>query len=332
MRNKGTENAKVGLLVSGGLAFLILMLYMIGKNRNLLGSTFTITAVVSNVNGLVTGNNVRFKGMDVGTVKSITVTNDTAIYVVMTIDVKMRSYIKQNAIASIGTDGLMGNKLVNINSLPGPAPAVEEGSLIHSRHPVETDEMLRTLNTTNTNIEKISRNLYEITTKLNTSENLWTLLSDTAITRDLKMAVRDFRRAGTNTADLTSTTQKLAVKLEQGNGLANRLFTDTALSNQLAASLQQIQIASNKTADMMNDLKAVVDHLEEGEGTAGLVLRDTIFRKSLMNSALNLEQGIGRFNQNMEALKTNFLFRKYFKKLEKEQAETAKQAKAQPPP
>ncbi|HEY5749817.1 MAG TPA: MlaD family protein [Chryseolinea sp.] len=332
MRNKGIENTKVGLLVLGGLAFLVLMLYMIGKNRNLLGSTITITAVVSNVNGLVTGNNVRFKGMDVGTVKSISLTNDTAIHVVMTIDAKMKSYIKQNAVASIGTDGLMGNKLVNINSVPGSAPVVEEGSIIQSRRPVETDEMLRTLNTTNTNIEKISRNLYEITTKLNTSENLWTLLSDTAITRDLKMAVKDFRRAGTNTAELTATTKQLALKLERGNGLANRLFTDTTLSNQLAASLQQIQMASNKTADMMKDLKTVVDHVGDGEGTAGLLLNDTVFRKSLMNSALNLEQGMGRFNQNMEALKTNFLFRKYFKKLEKEQAEAAKQANAQAKP
>lgn len=332
MRNKGIENAKVGLLVLGGLTFLILMLYMISKNRNLLGSTFIVTAVVNNVNGLVPGNNVRFKGMDVGTVKSISVTNDTAIYVVMTIDVKMKSYIKQDALASIGTDGLMGNKLVNINSVPGSAPSVEDGSIIQSRRPVETDEMLRTLNTTNVNIERISRNLYEITTKLNTSENLWTLLSDTAITRDLKKAVKDFGRAGANTADLTATTRQLVQKLEHGNGLANRLFTDTTLSNQLAASLQQIQAASNQTAEMMRDLKTVVDKMEEGEGTAGLLLSDTVFRKSLMNSALNLEQGMGRFNQNMEALKTNFLFRKYFKKLEKEQADAAKQANAQAKP
>ncbi|MBL0743028.1 MlaD family protein [Chryseolinea lacunae] len=327
MRNKRAENTKVGMLVVAGLAFLILLLYMIGKNRNLLGSTFTITAVVTNVNGLVAGNNVRFKGMDVGTVKSITVTNDSDIFIVMTIDEKMKAYIKQNALASIGTDGLMGNKLVNINSVAGTAPPVIEGSILQSRPPVETDEMLRTLNTTNTNIEKISKNLYEITAKLNTNENLWKLLSDTAITHDLKKAVAGFRDAGHNTADLTATTKRLALKLEQGDGLANRLFTDTTLSNQLAASLQQMQAASNKTADMMSNLKTIVDHMENGEGSAGLLLRDTVFRKSLMNSAVNLEQGIGRFNQNMEALKTNFLFRKYFKKLEKEQAEDARQNK-----
>jgi len=107
MKNRAIDNTKVGILVLAGLVFLILTLYMIGKNRNLLGRTFTITAVVHNVNGLVPVNNVRYKGMDVGTVKSIIITNDSLINVILTIDEKMKPFIKKNAIASIGTDGLM---------------------------------------------------------------------------------------------------------------------------------------------------------------------------------------------------------------------------------
>ena len=145
MKTKSVDNAKLGAFVLAGIIFLIFTLYMIGKNRNLLGSTFTVKAEVNNVNGLVPGNNVRFKGIDVGTVKSIDIANDTLIYVTMTIDESMKPYIKQNALASIGTDGLMGNKLMNINSQPGPALSVEEGSIIQSRKPIETDEMLRTL-------------------------------------------------------------------------------------------------------------------------------------------------------------------------------------------
>ena len=152
MSTKQVNNAKVGLFVIAGIIFLVFTLYMIGKNRNLFGSTFTIRALVSNVNGLVPGNNVRFKGIDVGTVKTIKVENDTAISIVMTIDKSIKRYLKKNAIASIGTDGLMGNKLININSQDGEALLIEEGDVIYSKKPIETDEMLRTLNTTNTNI------------------------------------------------------------------------------------------------------------------------------------------------------------------------------------
>ena len=265
--------------------------------------------------------------MDVGTVKSIVVTNDSLINVILTIDEKMKPFIKKNAIASIGTDGLMGNKLVNINSVPDDSPSVAEGDVIQARKPVETDEMLRTLNTTNNNIEKITNNLYEISTKLNRSESLWMLLSDSVISRDLKRAVADLSVAGRNTAELTGTARDLAKKLERGNGIAHRLFTDTTLSNQLATSLELIRQASTEASAMVGDLKGVVDDIKSGEGTAGLILADTLLRQSLFNSATNIEQGTARFNQNMEAMKTNFLFKKYYKKLEKEERQNTNASK-----
>lgn len=322
MKSKKVDNTKVGLLVLAGAVFLVFTLYMIGKNRNLFGSTFTIKAVVTNVNGLVPGNNVRFKGIDVGTVVSIHVENDTAVLVTMTIDEKMRPYIKKNAVASIGTDGLMGNKLININSSLGWAEPVKEDDVIQSLKPVETDEMLRTLNTTNKNIEQITENLYEITAKLNRSESLWTLLSDTVITKDLRNAVVDFRKAGANTSELTASVKHAVTRFENGNGLADKLFNDTTLTTKLVYSLDQLQKASGETSGMMRDLKLVVEEMKQGDGTAGLILKDTLLRNSLFKSATNIEQGTDRFNQNMEALKTNFLFRRYFRKMEKEQKKT----------
>ena len=311
------HNAQLGLFVLAGIVFLVFMLYMMSKNRNLLGANFSIKAIVSNVNGLVPGNNVRFKGIDVGTVKSIEIINDTAIYVNMVIDSKMRPFIKQNAIASIGTDGLMGNKLININSGVGVSEAVEEGSIITSLKPIETDEMLRTLNTTNKNIEKITDNLRQVTVKLNNSNSLWNLLSDTVITQDLKKTVSNFRQAGSNTIRLTSSAEHIVSRLEDGDGIVSALFTDTMMVDQLSTSLATIQNASKQTSMMMEDLKTVIDNMKHGEGAAGLLLTDTTLKSSLQQSIINVEEGTGRFNENMEALKSNFLFRRYFKKLEK---------------
>ena len=318
MKTKAIDNAKVGLFVIAGVLFLIVMLYMIGRNRNLLGATFTLKAVVSNVNGLVPGNNVRFKGIDVGTVKSITIVNDTAIYVSMVIDDKMKPYIKKNAIASIGTDGVMGNKLININSQVGQSEMVVAGDVLYSQKPVETDEMLRTLNTTNENIEKITDNLVEISIRLNRNNSLWTLLSDTVIATDFKQAIASLKNTASNSAEITRSGRDLARTLEQGNGLVHALFTDTTLSRQLANSLQQIEHASNQTSLIALDLKKIADEMKTGDGAAGLLLADSAFKESLLKSAVNIEQGTDGFNQNMEALKSNFLFRRYFKKLEKE--------------
>lgn len=318
METKATENVRLGLFVMAGLVFLVLTLYMIGKNRNLFESSFTIKASMNTINGLTRGNNVRFKGLDVGTVKDIQLTDDSSIVVVMVIDKKVKSYIKQNAIASIGTDGLMGSKLVNINSQPASAPPVKEGSMILSRKAIETDEMLNILNTTNNTIERVTRNLDEIALKLNSSKSLWTLLSDTVITRDLKEAVSDFREASAYTAALTRNAKNIVDHFGKGDGLVAALFTDTSLTHKLENSMTKLQTASEQTAVMTNNLESLIENLRAGDGTAGLLLSDTILRDALMQTALQVQQGTTRFNENMEALKSNFFFRRYFKKLEKQ--------------
>jgi len=234
------------------------------------------------------------------------------------IDNEVKPYIKKNAVASVGTDGLMGNKLINITSQSAYAEAVTEGDIISSEAPVETDAMLRTLNTTNQNIEKITQNLYEISERLNRSNSLWTLLSDTLIALDFKRSVGALEKATSNAVDIIRIGKELASSFQQGDGLISTLFTDTAMAQDLDNSLRNIEAVSNETLLMMENIRQLTAQMKGGEGAAGLILADSAFREKLMNSALSLEQGTDRFNENMEALKSNFLFRRYFKKLEKQ--------------
>lgn len=119
MANETSKNIRVGLFVMIGTAFLIFALYLIGAKQNLFGSTFRLKAQFKNVNGLMAGNNVRFTGIDVGTVESVDILNDTTVNVTMVIEDKVQEFIKKNATAAVGTDGLMGNKLININAGDG---------------------------------------------------------------------------------------------------------------------------------------------------------------------------------------------------------------------
>lgn len=114
MTNQEGNNIKLGVFVMTGLLALILAFYLIGKNHNLFGSDFKIRIRFSNLNGLTEGNNVLFSGIQAGTVKTIHMMNDTTIEVTVLVDNKIRSYIRKNAVATIGTEGLMGNKIVNI--------------------------------------------------------------------------------------------------------------------------------------------------------------------------------------------------------------------------
>jgi len=317
MRTRAIDNVKLGSFVLTGLIFLIFCLYMIGKNRNLFGSTFTISADFHNVNGLMPGNNVRFAGIDVGTVKSLEIISDSTVRVYMVIDKDVRKHIKKNSIASVGTDGLMGNKLINVNSVHELALVVEEGDVIASLKPVETDEMLRTLNITNQNLALFSNDLKRIAQRINNSKGIWSLLSDTGISKNIEEAAKNINRAGQRAAEAGEEITALLRSVKQGGGLASTILNDTVLSKRLKAAIANIQQVSEHTSQLTSNLNEMLKQVKKGQGAAGVILSDTATERKLKQTIFNLEQGTARFNEDMEAMKSNFLTRSYFKKQEK---------------
>ena len=110
---------KLGMFVLIGITLFIATIYFIGKSQNLFGSNFNLKSRFKNVSGLKEGNNVQFSGIDVGTIKSIQFISDSLVEVDFSIEENVRKFIKTDAITSIGSDGLMGDKVLTIS--PGIA-------------------------------------------------------------------------------------------------------------------------------------------------------------------------------------------------------------------
>ncbi|MGZ3965036.1 MAG: MlaD family protein [Mucilaginibacter sp.] len=327
MANQGENNIKLGVFVLTGLFALILSFYLIGKNHNLFGSNFKVKVRFSNLNGLMEGNNVLFSGIQAGTVKAINMINDTSIEVTLLIDSKVSTYIHKNAIAAIGTEGLMGNKIVNI--LPGKSasPQIEEGDLLAAQKSINMDEMLQTLSTTNNNVAAISDALKGTVFRINSSM-IMDLLNDKSISQSLKSSLKNVNKVTANTSEITNGLNYIVTRIRQGKGGVGVLLSDTAFAGNLQAAVSKIRLASdnaNRLTVQLNTLADNVNHdLSKGNGPVHVLLQDSVFAKDLKTTMDNIQKGTDGFNQNMEALKHNFLFRGYFKKLEKEQ----KKAKA----
>src|ERR1043165_8174146 len=101
---------KLGMFVTIGLVLFAGTIYFVGKQKNLFGSTFHLTTRFTSAGGLKEGNNVRFSGIDVGTVNSITLT-DSVVIVDLVMKKNVQDFIKTDATATIGSDGLMGDKV-----------------------------------------------------------------------------------------------------------------------------------------------------------------------------------------------------------------------------
>src|SRR5574343_163649 len=167
MEKTASQKIRLGLFVIIGLTLFVLTIYFIGSTQQMFGKTETLTAVFNNVAGLQLGNNVRYSGINVGTVRGIEIVNDTTINVEMQIDQTILPHIKKNAVATIGSDGLVGSVIINIIPGQGDALPVQPGDFIKSNNRVRTDDMLSTLNVTNENAAQLTADLLKITNDIN---------------------------------------------------------------------------------------------------------------------------------------------------------------------
>jgi len=329
MANRTSDTIKLGIFVLAGLGLLIAFLYMLGKNQNFFTSRFLVTARFENVNGLVPGGNVRVSGIVVGVVESVTLMNDTLVEVALRLDDEMRKVVRKNTIASIGTDGLVGNRVVNLLPAKEPAPLIEPGDIIRSESDVSTSEMLRTLDRTNRNVLEISEGLIQTIDRINKSAQLATLLNDQSLSLNLKAALVNLRNTTVAASATAKDLQALVGGIRNGEGTVGALLRDTTLAHELNQAARKLNAVEEQAGRLVLNMDTLVQHatalvgnvqtdIQQGPGTAHLLLRDSLAADRVQAILQNIEVGTGRFSEDMEALKHNFLFRGYFRKLEKE--------------
>lgn len=178
---------RLGLFVAGGLALFIFAIFIIGKQKNLFNPVFELTSKFRNVSGLQVGNNVRFSGITVGTVDDIIILNDSTVQVKLLVKEDVRRFIKTDCIMAIGSEGLIGDKLVIITQGSFDAPVVKEGQELASKEPVETDAIMASLKVTAGNVEIISQQVAEIMININSGKGtIGRLIQDSTIAENLR--------------------------------------------------------------------------------------------------------------------------------------------------
>jgi phospholipid/cholesterol/gamma-HCH transport system substrate-binding protein len=320
MAKTSIENMKLGIFVILGTALLLFAAYLIGNRQNMFGGTFGITAVFKNANGLQNGNNVRFSGINVGTVNKIEMINDTTIWVYMNINEDMQKHIKKDAVAMIGSDGLVGSMLINIVPGTGTSILIEEGDELQSVSKIATQDMISTLNVTNENAALLTADLLKVTQSLTKGKGIFgKLLNDTIMAADLKQTIANLKytshTANTTIAELNT----MISNINLDESIAGVLLTDTVSAKQMRHTIGNLEKTSIELEQMSKALNSVTHGLNNEDGFVKYVSKDTALVFQLERTMQNIEEGTARFNENMEALKHNFLTRGYFRKLEKKE-------------
>jgi phospholipid/cholesterol/gamma-HCH transport system substrate-binding protein len=331
MADKSGDRIKLGLFVLAGTLLLVVGLYLLGSKRDLFSSNITVSTTFMQVGGLRPGNNVRYAGINVGTVKRITILNDTTVLVEMAIRADEAVHIRDNAIASLGSDGLMGNKLVNIGPGAGNGNPVAEGSSLRSSVPLDTDLMMRTLDRTNANMAAITDDLRELSSNINRPGGIVQVLSDTTLADNVRNSLVELERSVSHVRNATANVDAMLADVRAGKGALGMLVSDPAAEQQV----RQWLVTMQHLADSLAEASAQVDRFAKGLNTSGslghTLTQDTSVAGNVRRTIQQLEKSSVTLEEDLKALQSNWFFRGYFEDQEKAKAkELKRQGKSRP--
>jgi len=313
------QNIKLGTFVIIGVVLFLTAVIFIGSASNFFSRTFMVSAIFRNIEGLKDGDKVWLSGVQIGTVKSVRIIKEGEVIVSLSLKEKQNEFIRKNATASIGSDGLVGSKIVVI--APGnSAEVIQDADTINARSPAETAELMSIAKEVGENTRSITEDLKVLSARVRGGQGIvGELLNEGALSQEVRQVVHNLKTTGENTAKASAELSALAYELKHGHGLVPALVSDTSYARIFSDVLVDIKRVSTNAKAMSESVKKVTTKMNDNDNAVGVLLADTAFAHRLQNTIKNTEMASQKLDENMEALKHNFLLRGYFRKQDKKE-------------
>ena len=326
MEEENKKGIKLGIFIFAGLVFFAAGILAIGNINKFFTKTIEIITVFDEVSGLQPGANVWVSGVKVGTVKEMKFLPNADVEVKMKIEKKSIEYIPKNAKAKISSDGLIGSKIIVIYGGSQAAGHIISGDHLAYEKTNSTQDMLDMLQENNKNLLAITTDFRNISGKIVAGEGtVGKLISDDTLYRYLQIAATNLQKATDNTIRLTESINSYADQLNTEGGLAYTIANDTAIFYGIQEAVSKLNVVSETAIDIASDLKETSEGINTDKNSPiGVLLNDEQAAESIKTSISQLESSTAKLNESMEALQHNFLLRGFFKKKDKEEADTNK--------
>lgn len=253
----------VGLFVVASLAALLVMVIIIAQQEQLWEEKVEYQAIFRNIAGLKKGSEVRLAGVTVGNVKEVSVGPRGNVLVIFDVLGKYRDQVRTDSRASIGFQGLLGEKSLDISAgSPNKAPIPPEG-LLEAVEPLDLTEMLARATPSLENVQKILSNLASITHEMTDRQS------------SFNKFLEDVR--------------EISDKINHGKGTLGLVLNDPVLYRE--------------TAESVAGVRKFIGNLEESKGLMGTLLNDPAFKAQFQKSLADFQATFGNLKQATGNLK-----------------------------
>ena len=250
---------KVGSVILISLAIMIVAIYKLGQAANLFTSRYELITFFPNANGLRVGGVVALNGQQVGTVKKIEflpVDADTTrnLRVLIHVDENVKDQIREDSKARVRTQGLLGDKMVDITSGTPQYAVLPPGDTLATANAVDYEQVLAQAAGAVDDMVGLTQDLRQITGGIVRGEGtMGQLMTNKALYDELTGTVARMN--------------DMLGRVSNPNGSIGRMMDDPQLYNNLVG--------------MMSALDSTLTMVQSKEGSIGLLMRDTTLYANL---------------------------------------------------
>jgi phospholipid/cholesterol/gamma-HCH transport system substrate-binding protein len=323
-----SRNFVVGAFVIFGLLLFAVGLFMIGDRRKLFSESFEIYAEFAQLGGLQNGATVRVAGMDAGEVLDIRVPPypQSKFRVKMRVLEKLHPVVRKDSVATIQTEGILGNKFLKIDPGTSQAPEAPSGSTLSGREPFDFSDLLQQVRES---VERVRGQADDVFVSIaKTSKDADELISS------ISDEVQDVASSGKKISEDISV---IVHRIRAGHGTVGRIFNDENLADNASKTIRDFQQTSHNLRQtsqsfseivsefqgrqILQDLQETVRNVRSvtAQGKEAIAKfqakegRGEAVTAELRRTVSNAREAMSDMAENMEALKHNWFFRGFFK-------------------
>ncbi len=326
----------VGIFLIAGFALFTGILFLVGNRHKAFTRHIVVYTEFTNLGGLANGAKVRVSGLDAGEIKKIEVPNNPSgkFRLELQLEEKVRGMLRRDSLASIQTEGVVGDNFVAIRKGSAQSPEVDSGTTLPSKEPLDLSAMLEKGSGL---LNDVSGTIQDIRGRANVALDTITKTVNQANTMIVGLRPQ-VQKIVSDGSQISGNLNLLMADIQNGKGPAGMLLKDEQTKQQLQATLadvkqtttniQQASVNANEiitdfqSRDLFNNVEVTLDNVQNLSDQLNATMKEALAEDSIgEDGAANLRRTLSNLNrstanlaEDTEALKHNFFFRGFFKK------------------
>jgi phospholipid/cholesterol/gamma-HCH transport system substrate-binding protein len=306
-----SQSVKLGLLVAAGLFLFAIAIFYLGSQQALFSSTVTVKSYFKDVKGLMEGNKVQYSGITVGHVSHIEIINDTTVLVEVSVNKNVQKFIRTDSKVDIGSDGLMGSKILNIYPGSASSQSISDDNVLMAQESIDFEDVLKEALSVIEDSRLIASNMLQISNKMNHGGGDFALLlNERNITPKLN-------RVGNELLAFSTTANELISKIKQGEGDLGKLINDSVLTSELHELMLNMDSVVQKSDVLVRELNQYSKQLNNGNGLLTRMAYDTVMADNIGTTIVKISNSVDDVERAAETIDNSWIFNLFSKKRNK---------------